>query len=541
MLDVYLGCCSIEMTTESLSVAAATFANGGICPITNQQVFPAEVVRSVLAETMACGMYDGAGRFMVDVGLPAKSGVSGCLMVMVPGLFGLATFSPKLNSKGNSARGVDFCKRLVNSYQLHMFDVGNSCGKIDLRNNGWKNEQKEIGNLAWGASIGDDNAKKIRDVFLSALFRIVNLQVEASLSSSKKKSSNTTGTSNTTEEKTTLLLSSNVKNVIKEKYKQTFGANIDDAHFQELYKHVQSDPYMYKHVHELHNMPHLTDTMKEIIFDAMIEVVDAINIDELDSSEKILGDIKDEELHPAATTDDDSNTVSLSDNERKLLLRIADLSLGMNPAVATLQFDRYIKEVGHRHDSSRATPIIIENCNDHHAARASILTASIHRGTMGGGIDGFDAVGLPGSFMNSFVTLRSTMAGVIHNSNHHRSSTLGRKDKSTMIRRKSILEETLEETLLNLNNGDTTDDVDGNNFVIRGDSQEQTTEAVLLRKAIRQLGTRLAAIVHPKSSSNKFKKIKKKKKETSPTVNTTNTATAKDQIHSFEQEIEKRY
>ena len=408
--------------------------------------------------------------------------------------------------------------------------------------NGWKNEQKEIGNLAWGArSIGNNHANKFRDVFISALFRIVvNLQVEASLLSSKKKSSNTTGTSNTTEEKTTLLLSSNVENVIKEKYKQTFGADINDAHFQELYKHVQSDPYMYKHVQELHNMPHLTDTMKEIIFDAMIEVVDAINIDELDSSEKIVGDIKDE-LHPAATTDDDSNTVSLSDNERKLLLRIADLSLGMNPAVATLQFDRYIKEVGHRHDSSRATPIIIESYNDHHAARASILTASIHRDTMGGGIDGFDAVGLPGSFMNSFVSLRSTMTGIIHNSNHHRSATLGRKDKSTMIRRKSILEETLEETLLNLNNGDTTDDVDGNNFVIRGDSQEQMTEAVLLRKAIRQLGTRLAAIVHPKSSSNKFKKIKKKKKETSPTVTTTNTATAKDQIHSFEQEIEKRY
>ena len=87
--------------------------------------------------------------------------------------------------------------------------------------NGWKNEQKEIGNLAWGASIGDDDAKKLADVFLSALFRIVvNLQVEASLSSSKKKSNNSTGTSNTTEENTTLLLSSNVESVIKEKHKQ---------------------------------------------------------------------------------------------------------------------------------------------------------------------------------------------------------------------------------------------------------------------------------------------------------------------------------
>jgi len=122
MLDVYLGCCSIESTTEALSVAAATLANGGVCPITGKEIFPAEVVRTVLAETMLCGMYNQAGHFAVEVGLPAKSGVSGALMVIVPNVFGFATFSPRLNEKGNSVRGIEFCKRLVQSYRVHVFE-----------------------------------------------------------------------------------------------------------------------------------------------------------------------------------------------------------------------------------------------------------------------------------------------------------------------------------------------------------------------------------------------------------------------------------
>jgi len=76
MLDVYLGCCSLEITTDALSVAAATLANGGKCPITGKEVFPADVVRSVLAETMTCGMYNQAGHFAVEVGLPAKVRIS---------------------------------------------------------------------------------------------------------------------------------------------------------------------------------------------------------------------------------------------------------------------------------------------------------------------------------------------------------------------------------------------------------------------------------------------------------------------------------
>mmetsp|Transcript_21712 Transcript_21712/g.22029 ORF Transcript_21712/g.22029 Transcript_21712/m.22029 type:complete len:84 (-) Transcript_21712:87-338(-) len=68
-------------------------------------------------------MYNRAGRFMVEVEFPAKSGVAGSLMVMVPGLFGMATFSPRLTKAGISVRGIDFCKRLGRCYRLHMFEL----------------------------------------------------------------------------------------------------------------------------------------------------------------------------------------------------------------------------------------------------------------------------------------------------------------------------------------------------------------------------------------------------------------------------------
>lgn len=84
MRDVYLSCCSIEMPTDVCQWRGLSH--------NSQRSF--EVVRHVLAETLTCGMYNQAGRFAVEVGKPAKSGVSGALMVIVPNLFGFATFSP---------------------------------------------------------------------------------------------------------------------------------------------------------------------------------------------------------------------------------------------------------------------------------------------------------------------------------------------------------------------------------------------------------------------------------------------------------------
>ena len=113
MMDVYLSCCSIEMTARMLSIAAATLANGGVCPITGQQVLTTDVVKKTLSVMQASGLYDNAGTFTLEVGLPAKSGVAGAILVVIPNVMGLATFSPRLDDYGNSVRGVSFCKQLV--------------------------------------------------------------------------------------------------------------------------------------------------------------------------------------------------------------------------------------------------------------------------------------------------------------------------------------------------------------------------------------------------------------------------------------------
>jgi glutaminase len=131
ILDFYFQLCSLEMTTESMSVVAATLANGGICPVTSERVLDSESVKCVLSLMYSCGMNNYSGQFAFKVGLPAKSGVSGIILVVVPDVMGFATWSPPLDSKGNSARGVMFFQELVKVYRFHMFDnLGGMSGGI---------------------------------------------------------------------------------------------------------------------------------------------------------------------------------------------------------------------------------------------------------------------------------------------------------------------------------------------------------------------------------------------------------------------------
>ncbi len=175
MLDLYLSCCSIEMTASLLAVVAATLANGGVCPITGQQALSTEAVKKTLSVMQAAGMYDNAGVFTLEVGLPAKSGVSGAVMTVVPNLMGFATFSPRLDSYGNSVRGVAFCRQLVELFTFHIYDSlsgGRSGCKRDPRASQHNRKQRDLSDLRWAVSHGDRYAIKVRDLLLECMIAI---------------------------------------------------------------------------------------------------------------------------------------------------------------------------------------------------------------------------------------------------------------------------------------------------------------------------------------------------------------------------------
>lgn len=132
-LNLYFQSCSILVNSKMGSIIAATLANGGICPITSEQVFSIETVRDCLTLMYGCGMYDYSGEFSFQVGLPAKSGVSGCILLVIPGKMGVCIWSPRLDEQGNSVRGIEVCKRIAKYLNLHIFhNIFDSKNEISL-------------------------------------------------------------------------------------------------------------------------------------------------------------------------------------------------------------------------------------------------------------------------------------------------------------------------------------------------------------------------------------------------------------------------
>ena len=124
-LDVYFRQCAILVTCRDLAVIGATLANMGRNPLTGAAVFDIASVRSMLAIMFTCGMYDYSGEWAYRVGVPAKSGVSGGVMAVVNRQLGIATFSPRLDARGNSYRGIEVCSELAARFGLHAFDCLN--------------------------------------------------------------------------------------------------------------------------------------------------------------------------------------------------------------------------------------------------------------------------------------------------------------------------------------------------------------------------------------------------------------------------------
>ncbi|GMT36122.1 hypothetical protein PFISCL1PPCAC_27419, partial [Pristionchus fissidentatus] len=121
-LELYFQLCSLECNCETLAVMAATLANGGVNPLTYTRCISPEACRDALSLMYSCGMYDLSGRFAFQVGLPAKSGVSGAMMVVIPSVLGMCLFSPLLDRTGNSTRGVAFCRNFVKYFAFHNYD-----------------------------------------------------------------------------------------------------------------------------------------------------------------------------------------------------------------------------------------------------------------------------------------------------------------------------------------------------------------------------------------------------------------------------------
>ncbi len=120
-LDLYFQQCSILANTRDLALIAATLAGGGINPRTGKRAVQEKYVGDILSLMFTCGMYDSSGEWAYSVGIPAKSGVSGAIFGVVPGKLGIAVFSPPIDEKGHSLRGMAVFKELSQRLNLSIF------------------------------------------------------------------------------------------------------------------------------------------------------------------------------------------------------------------------------------------------------------------------------------------------------------------------------------------------------------------------------------------------------------------------------------
>ena len=127
-LDLYFQACSLTATCRTMAAIAATLANHGKSPVSGETILEPEIVMDALSIMFMCGMYDFSGQFAFSIGLPAKSGVAGALLIVIPNVGGICTWSPRLDELGNSVRGVAFCNELAKrtKYAYHIFRTLNN-------------------------------------------------------------------------------------------------------------------------------------------------------------------------------------------------------------------------------------------------------------------------------------------------------------------------------------------------------------------------------------------------------------------------------
>lgn len=121
-MRVYTKLCSVGVTTRDLGFMGATLANGGVNPKTGKRLLDAEHVPELLAVMLTAGFYDESGEWSYTAGLPAKTGVGGGIVAVVPGEMAIAAFSPRLNEAGNSIRATKAINYIADKFKLSIFD-----------------------------------------------------------------------------------------------------------------------------------------------------------------------------------------------------------------------------------------------------------------------------------------------------------------------------------------------------------------------------------------------------------------------------------
>ena len=120
VVETYFRQCATLVDCRDLATIAATLASTGVNPVSRERVLREDTVRNVLSVMASCGMYDSAGDWLYTVGLPAKSGVAGGIIAVLPGQLGIAVYSPPLDLHGNSVRGVKVCEDISDELHLHV-------------------------------------------------------------------------------------------------------------------------------------------------------------------------------------------------------------------------------------------------------------------------------------------------------------------------------------------------------------------------------------------------------------------------------------
>lgn len=122
-LDIYTRQCSLGVTAKQLATMAATIANGGVNPVTRKEVFKPELAPKITSMMATVGFYEHTGDWLFQTGLPAKTGVGGGIMAVMPGVMGLAAFSPQLDQAGNSVRAQKALAYIAGHLNLNIFNT----------------------------------------------------------------------------------------------------------------------------------------------------------------------------------------------------------------------------------------------------------------------------------------------------------------------------------------------------------------------------------------------------------------------------------